>query len=209
MTGVDSALIDDNVFWRPGAAHMYLENVSNMMIKDNFFVQGLHADGANQDGLLDDLVAKSEWGYVGFSGGDAYGSVGSTGYGYGFGYGYDGSDTITKMGYGYGGEGGYGPSGYIPSGYGIDNANGGGGTRRLTMEGITSLKSRDASTVTFSGNSAKFNSGGIQFWDEDNSANVFTDIVIQNNTFTDFINADPDGFCRLLPVGTSPVLWVV
>ena len=172
---------------------MYLTDVSTVSVKDNFFVQGLHADGANSDGLLDDLVARSDWGYVGFSGGEGYGSVG--GFGYGFGYGYTSSGpAITNMGYGYGGEGGYGPSGYTPSGYGIDNTGGGGGTSK-TYHGrnyVAEVKG-DASNVIFSGNTAKYNSGGIQFWDEGSNENVFTNVYIQDNTFTNMMNADPDG----------------
>ena len=191
LTGVSSSTVVDNVFWRPGAAHMYLENVSSLTVEDNFFVQGLHADGANSDGLLDDLVATSSWGYIGFSGGSGYGDVG--GYGYGFGYGYDGSIAITSMGYGYGSEGGYGPTGYIPSGYGITDAGGGGTSKTYYGRNYVAEVKGDASTVTFTGNTAKYNSGGIQFWDEGNTDNVFTDIIIKDNTFTDFLNADPDG----------------
>ena len=191
LTGVSSSTVEDNVFWRPGAAHMYLENVSSLTVEDNFFVQGLHADGANSDGLLDDLVATSSWGYIGFSGGSGYGDVG--GYGYGFGYGYDGSIATTSMGYGYGSEGGYGPTGYIPSGYGITNAGGGGTTKTHHGRNYVAEVKGDASNVTFTGNTAKYNSGGIQFWDEGDTNNVFTDIIISDNTFTNFQNADPDG----------------
>jgi hypothetical protein len=191
LTGVSSSTVEDNVFWRPGAAHMYLENVSSLTVEDNFFVQGLHADGANSDGLLDDLVATSSWGYIGFSGGSGYGDVG--GYGYGFGYGYDGSIATTSMGYGYGSEGGYGPTGYIPSGYGITNAGGGGTSYTYHGRNYVAEVKGDASNVTFTGNTAKYNSGGIQFWDEGDTDNVFTDIIISDNTFTDFQNADPDG----------------
>ena len=191
LTGVSSSTVVDNVFWRPGAAHMYLENVSSLTVEDNFFVQGLHADGANSDGLLDDLVATSSWGYIGFSGGSGYGDVG--GFGYGFGYGYDGSITTTSMGYGYGSEGGYGPTGYIPSGYGITNAGGGGTSYTYHGRNYVAEVKGDASNVTFTGNTAKYNSGGIQFWDEGDTDNVFTDIIISDNTFTDFQNADPDG----------------
>jgi len=47
--------------------------------------------------------------------------------------------------------------------------------------------------VQFVGNTAKYNSGGIQFWDENSAANYFTDTVISDNVFTDFFNADPNG----------------
>ena len=193
LTGVTSSTVDDNVFWRPGAAHMYLKDVTSVTVSNNFFVQGLHADGANQDGLLDDLVAQSEWGYMGFSGGSGYGDVG--GYGYGFGYGYDGSVAISSMGYGYGSEGGYGPTGYSPSGYGLEGYGSGGGTDKV-FYGRNYVAEVKGTTddITFTGNTAKYNSGGIQFWDENSAANSFTDTVISDNTFTDFINADPDGF---------------
>jgi len=191
LDGISDSIISDNVFWRPGAAHMYLTDVSNVSVSSNFFVQGLHADGANSDGLLDDLVATSEWGYVGFSGGEGYGNVG--GYGYGFGYGYDGSVSITSMGYGYGSEGGYGPSGYIPSGYGITSDAGGGTSKTYYGRNYVAEVKGVSSEVSFSGNTAKYNSGGIQFWDENSSSNYFTDITISNNTFDDFLNADPDG----------------
>ena len=48
--------------------------------------------------------------------------------------------------------------------------------------------------VGFDGNTAKYNSGGIQFWDEGNTSNFFTDTTISNNVFTNFENADPDGY---------------
>jgi hypothetical protein len=202
LTGVTNTTIDDNVFWRPGAAHMYLEDVTSLTVSNNFFLHGLHADGANKDGLLGDLATKSEWGYVGFTGGQGYGNVG--GYGYGFGYGYDGSVATTDMGYGYGvgtstptESSGYGPTGYKPldSAYGLSGYGGGAGTD-FVFFGRNYIAEVKGTTdkITFSNNAAMFNSGGIQFWDEDNSANSFTETVISDNTFTDFINADPDGF---------------
>jgi hypothetical protein len=108
------------------------------------------------------------------------------------------------MGYGYGvgasygSEGaGYGPTGYKPtdSAYGLSGYGGGAGTG-YTYYGRNYVAEVKGTTddITFTGNTAKFNSGGIQFWDENNSSNSFTDTVISNNTFTDFINADPDGF---------------
>jgi hypothetical protein len=201
LTGIQSSSVDDNVFWRPGAAHMYLEDVKGITVSDNFFVQGLHADGANQDGLLGDLATKSEWGYVGFTGGSGYGNVG--GYGYGFGYGYDGTVATTSMGYGYGvnsssgSEGaGYGPTGYRPtdSAYGLNSDAGAGTSKTFFGRNYVAEVKGTTDDITFTGNTAKYNSGGIQFWDENSSSNSFTDTVISNNTFTDFINADPDGF---------------
>ena len=149
LTGVDASTISDNVFWRPGASHMYLEDVSGLTIEDNFFVQGLHADGANSDGTYNSLTAFSNWGYENFTGGDGYGTETLTG-------------AMTDLTY-------YGRN-YIAE-----------------VKGETS-------DVNFSGNTAKFNSGGIQFWDEDSTSNHFTNITIENNVFTDFLNADPEGF---------------
>ena len=80
LTGVEDSIVSDNVFWRPGAAHMYIEDVTNVQFNDNFFLQGLHADGANQDGLYGELRDADNWGYAGFSG--------NIGYGYGYGYGF-------------------------------------------------------------------------------------------------------------------------
>ena len=50
-----------------------------------------------------------------------------------------------------------------------------------------------SSDVTFIENLGLFNSGGIQFWDEGNIENVFTDITVSDNIFANFINADPSG----------------
>ena len=149
LTGVDASTVSDNVFWRPGASHMYLEDVSGLTIEDNFFVQGLHADGANSDGTYSSLTSYSNWGYDNFTGGDGYGTETLTG-------------AMTELTY-----------------YGRNY--------------IAEVKG-DTSDVTFSGNTAKFNSGGIQFWDEDNTSNKFTNITIEDNIFTDFLNADPEGF---------------
>ena len=190
LTGVTDTVVDDNVFWRPGAAHMYLEDVSSLTVSNNFFLQGLHADGANQDNLLDDLVAQSSFGYVGFDG-NGTGNIG--GYGYGFGYGYDGSEAVTSMGYGLGAEGGYGPTGYFPSGYGLSGSGGGTSYTYHGRNYVAEVKGV-SSDVTFSGNSALYNSGGIQFWDENSSSNYFTNITISDNTFSEILNADPDGF---------------
>ena len=38
LTGVTSSAVDDNVFWRPGAAHMYLTDVTSVTVSNNFFV---------------------------------------------------------------------------------------------------------------------------------------------------------------------------
>jgi hypothetical protein len=174
---------------------VYLEDVSTVSVTNNFFLQGLHADGANQDDLLDDLVATSEWGYVGFSGGSGYGDVG--GFGYGHGYGYDGSEAITKMGYGFDSEGGYGPTGYFPPGYGLSGSGGGTSYTYHGRNYVAEVKGV-SSDVTFSGNSALYNSGGIQVWDGNDTSNYFTNITISDNTFSEILNADPDGFLSSL-----------
>jgi hypothetical protein len=159
LTGLEHSVIEDNVFWRPGAAHIYLEDMHYLNVKDNFFVQGLHADGANSDGLLN-AIQTSTFGYGGFA----------SGYGYGYGYGgpqgavSDGTASYANQSYDF-----YGRN-YVAEVKGITNG------------------------VVFDGNTAKYNSGGIQFWDEDNTSNFFTNTEIRNNVFTDFENADPDGY---------------
>ncbi|MDC1468465.1 hypothetical protein N8380_07140 [Planktomarina temperata] len=172
LTGLDNSMVSDNVFWRPGAAHLYLEDVSNFNVNNNFFVQGLHAGAADSDGLLAAL-STSSFGYTGF---------GSGGYGYGGG-GYGGG--------GYGGGGSGGPVGAVTDGSGatIDEEAYQYFGRNYVAEvkGITN-------NVGFDGNTAKYNSGGIQFWDEGNTSNFFTDTTISNNVFTNFENADPDGY---------------
>ena len=149
LEGVDGADVSDNVFWRPGASHMYLTNVANVNVQNNFFVQGLHADKADHDGLYSSLTAVSSWGYDGFSGGDGYGKEAI-------------AEAPTDKTY-----------------YGRNY--------------VSEIKG-DADGVTFDGNTAKFNSGGIQFWDEGNTSNTFTDTTITNNVFTAFLNADPEGY---------------
>jgi hypothetical protein len=120
--------------------------------ESNFFLQGLHADGANQDGLYGELIDADNWGYAGFSGGggpDGYGPE------------IAGSSILASVVY-------YGRN-YVAE-----------------VKGVTD-------GVQFVGNTAKYNSGGIQFWDENSTANYFTDTVISDNVFTDFFNADPNG----------------
>ena len=211
LTGVEDVVVSENVFWRPGAAHMYIEDVTNVEFIDNFYLQGLHADGANQDGLYAQLEAHSNWGYVGFSGNN----FGTTGYGpngygpYGYGPNGYGPNGYGPNGYGPNGYGpnGYGPNGYGPSGYG-PNGYGPDGYGPDGYSSLTSVTNNEldyygrnyvvevkgvTDQVTFDGNTAKFNSGGIQFWDEGDTANYFTNTLIQDNTFTDFYNADPNG----------------
>ena len=103
---------------------MYLTDVDSVSVKNNFFVR-VSIQMEQIVMTTDDLVG-NKFGLCRLSGGQGYDGVG--GYGYDFGYGYTtgSGPAITNMGYGYGSEGGYGPSGYIPTGYGIDNTGGGG-----------------------------------------------------------------------------------
>jgi hypothetical protein len=156
LTGLEHSVIEDNVFWRPGAAHIYLEDMHYLNVKDNFFVQGLHADGANSDGLLN-AIQTSTFGYGGFA----------SGYGYGYGYGYGGPQGAVSDG----------TASYANQSYDFYGRN-----YVAEVKGITN-------GVVFDGNTAKYNSGGIQFWDEDNTSNFFTNTEIRNNVFTDFENA--------------------
>ncbi len=80
LTGLSGSTIEGNVFWRPGAAHLYLEDVEGLTFTNNFFYHGLHAGGANFDGLLDDWGSSNGYG-------DGYGYGYGDGYGYGYGYG--------------------------------------------------------------------------------------------------------------------------
>lgn len=162
LTGLSDSQFEDNVFWRPGAAHLYLSDVTGLTFSNNFFYHGLHAGGANFDGLL-------EGGGTGY--GYGYGNEEGDGYGYGYGYGSDGG---TDTG---GGEPYYGRNYWAE------------------VKGITS-------NLVFSDNLGLLNSGGIQFWDEGNAENFFTDITIADNIFAGFINADPGGFLDSL-AGTS------
>lgn len=166
LGGLADSSISGNVFWRPGAAHLYLEDLSNVSFSNNFFYHGMHAGGANFDGLL-----------------------GEAGTGYGYGYGAD-----TGYGYGYGGSGsggGYGGGGYgYGDGYGYGGGGGGpyfGRNYWLELKGVND-------GVSFSGNLGLFNSGGIQVWDEDSPLNHFSNITIADNTFALFVNADPAGY---------------
>ena len=145
LNNLSDSDISGNVFWRPGAAHLYGDNWEQVSVDGNNFYHGLHAGTADFDGNLEALA-------------DILGS------GYGYGYG---------SGYGYGDEGSQSSADY----YG----------RNYWME-----LSGDVSAVSISNNSGKYNSGGIQLNGEDFTS-AFTDILIENNTFSDFINADPTG----------------
>jgi hypothetical protein len=190
LGGLADSAISDNVFWRPGAAHLYLEDLADVTFDNNFFYHGLHAGGANFDGLL---------GGVGTGYGYGYGYGSDTGYGYGYGGTKPGVGYGYGYGYGYGGDGGgdgYGGGGYGygggSDGYGYGYGGGGSGpyfgrNYWLELKGVND-------GVTFSNNLGLFNSGGIQVWDEDSPLNHFTDINISGNTFAHFINADPGGY---------------
>ena len=145
LNNLSDSDISGNVFWRPGAAHLYGDNWAQVSVDGNNFYHGLHAGTADFDGNLEALA-------------DILGS------GYGYGYG---------SGYGYGDEGSQSSADY----YG----------RNYWME-----LSGDVSAVSISNNSGKYNSGGIQLNGEDFTS-AFSDILIENNTFSDFINADPTG----------------
>ncbi|CAM8669662.1 Parallel beta-helix repeat [Paracoccaceae bacterium] len=200
LTGLADSSISGNVFWRPGAAHLYLEDLTSVTLENNFFYHGMHAGGANFDGLLGGVGSGYGYGYgYGTDTGYGYGYGGSgSGYGYGYGNdsGYGGSGS--GYGYGYGNDGGYG-YGYGYGGYGY-GGNGGGGpffgrNYWLELKGVND-------GVTFSDNLGLFNSGGIQVWDEGSTLNNFSDITISGNTFALSINADPSGYLDSIS-GTS------
>jgi hypothetical protein len=66
-----ASVVAGNVFWRPGAGHLYLESVENLTVEENFFYHGLHAGGANFDGAADLFPDQQGYGY----GGGGYGGV--------------------------------------------------------------------------------------------------------------------------------------
>ena len=207
LDGLADSEISENIFWRPGAAHLYADNLDNVEFNGNFFYHGLHAGGANFDSMLSELrTMDNNYGYVGFNGG-------KEGYGYGFGYG--GADGYGMAPAGYGGyAGGYGLAGYGGYGYGYGGYGGGYGGEWEGFYGRNywiELKSSQ-NDITFDGNVGQYNSGGIQFWDEGDANNVFTNIQITDNLFMDFINADPGG--NLVDAGTrhksglvSGIVW--
>jgi len=55
LDGLADSEISGNIFWRPGAAHVYADNLSNVEFNGNFFYHGLHAGGANFDSMLSEL----------------------------------------------------------------------------------------------------------------------------------------------------------
>ena len=164
LTDIDTGDIDGNLFWRPGAAHLYLENMSDVGLTGNNFYHGLHAGGADFDGLLDQAPSGSGSGY------------GSSGYG---------SSGYGSSGYG---SSGYGSSGYGSSGYGSGQGADGvmyGRNYWLEVKGVNS-------DLTIDGNVGNFNSGGIQVYGEQEGAS-FTNLSITDNVMGNFVNADPDG----------------
>jgi hypothetical protein len=217
LTGLADSSISGNVFWRPGAAHLYLEDLASVTLENNFFYHGMHAGGANFDGLLGGVGSGYGYGYgYGYGTDTGYGyGYGGSGSGYGYGYGtdtgYGGSGS--GYGYGYGNDSGYGGSGSgYGYGYGTDSGygygyggygyggNGGSGpffgrNYWLELKGVND-------GVTFSDNLGLFNSGGIQVWDEGSTLNNFSDITISGNTFALSINADPSGYLDSIS-GTS------
>ncbi|MFW2587290.1 VCBS domain-containing protein [Sagittula sp. SSi028] len=80
LSGLQGATIAENILWRPTGAHMYVSSLRETDISDNYFYHGLHAGGADFDGMAEF-----------FADGDGYG-YGGSGYGYG-GEGADG-DTV-------------------------------------------------------------------------------------------------------------------
>ncbi|WP_168800319.1 hypothetical protein, partial [Roseinatronobacter bogoriensis] len=168
ISGVAEIDISDNLFWRPTAGHMYLSSLEDASIENNFFFHGLHAGGANFDGLATTGDGPVD-GY-----GDSYGDTG--GYGDTSGYGETGGYGDTT---GYGETGGYGD----PEGYGGVSF---GRNFWIELKGIND-------GITISGNDGQFNSGGIQIYAESEDAYHFANIDISGNTFRDFVNAAPEG----------------
>jgi Big-like domain-containing protein len=87
LSGLSNSSVSDNTFWRPAAGHMYVSSLTNTDIDNNNFYHGVHAGGADFDGLLAELQADNGFGY---------GEYATDGYGYGSdGYGSDGyGDTF-------------------------------------------------------------------------------------------------------------------
>jgi VCBS repeat-containing protein len=173
LTDIEGGAVEGNLFWRPGAAHLYLENLVGVDVNGNNFYHGLHAGGANYDDLLGQAPSGTGSGY-GYGYGEGYGSGYGEGYGssgYGGGYG--------SSGYG----GGYGSSGY-GSGQGADGAMY-GRNYWLEVKGVNS-------DLTIDSNIGNFNSGGIQVYGEEAGA-TFTNLTITNNKMDNFVNADPNG----------------
>jgi VCBS repeat-containing protein len=157
-----------------------LENIADLTIAENMFWRP--AAGHVYLSSVSDVMIEDNFFYHGVHAGganfDGALSDGDQGPGYGYGYGDDG------YGYGYGDDGyGYG-YGY---GYGDDGYSGTFFGRNFWLE----FKGQNAD-VTIQGNDGQYNSGGIQLFGEAEGAS-FENFVITNNTFRDFVNADPTG----------------
>ncbi|MCG5514351.1 hypothetical protein [Ectothiorhodospira shaposhnikovii] len=64
LGGLEASSITDNVFWRPAAGHLYLSSLQDVEISGNAFYHGLHAGGANFDGLAEFFEEGSGYGYA-------------------------------------------------------------------------------------------------------------------------------------------------
>ena len=213
-----------NMFWRPAAGHLYLSSLTDFAIENNNFYHGLHADGADLDGLLSDYFTSTS----------GYSSVTP----YGYGYGADGSKTVA-----YGADGeviyyidaqgrprelsaedGYGAiyttdaygAVLIPYGYGgtanpdgfIELDAAAGDTAAIVESSSDNFYGRNYwfelkgvnDGITITGNTGAYNSGGIQFYGEEAGAGdvayQFDNITISNNLFTEMYNADPNGLMQ-------------
>jgi len=209
-----------NMFWRPAAAHLYLSSLTDFAIENNNFYHGLHADGADLDGLLSDyFTATSGYSAVtpyGYSadGTIAYGSDGEVLYyidaygrprelsaedGYGAIYTKDAYGSVL-IPYGYGGTSS--PDGFIEP----DAAS--GDTAAIVDSTSDDFYGRNYwfelkgvnDGITITGNTGSYNSGGIQFYGEEGGAGdvayQFDNITIRNNLFTEMYNADPNGLMQ-------------
>jgi hypothetical protein len=168
-----------------GAGSLYLSGLADSSISGNAFwrpgaahlylssLTNVTVDGNNfyhgvhAAGANFDGYADQFWGGDGYSGGTGYGSGYGSGYGTGYGYGYG---YGTGYGYGYGGGDG---GAYFGRNYWLE------------LKGVND-------GVYITGNTGSYNSGGIQLYGQTAGA-AFDDIVISDNTFKDFINADPFG----------------
>ncbi|WP_288365919.1 Ig-like domain-containing protein [uncultured Marinobacter sp.] len=78
LSGLADSSISDNVFWRPAAGHLYVSSLQNTAVEDNQFYHGVHAGGADFDGLADALLEANGFGYgdANTDGPDGYGADG-------------------------------------------------------------------------------------------------------------------------------------
>ena len=190
-----------NMFWRPAAGHVYLSSLTNFAIENNNFYHGLHADGADLDGLLSEYFTSTS-GY-------------SSATPYGYGYGADGQKTVAYGADGevlyyidaYGrprelsAEDGYGAiyttdaygAVLIPYGYGGTSTPDGfieldaaaGDTAAITESSSSNFYGRNYwfelkgvnDGIKISGNTGSYNSGGIQFYGEESGVNAAGETV--------------------------------